>query len=121
MPAAVALHVNLAATSQGVGYGEAVANIPSLALRLRAIAAIRMQRVMGFTVITFFLSLAVSGGSYCSRCEVIDLTTLFLSDFRRLTRSGYATYAPRQPVASSSPLPRVRRPWRRNGLGQSTT
>jgi short-chain fatty acids transporter len=65
VPAAVALHVNLAATAQGVGYGEAVANMiqPFWALPLLAIAGIGMRRVMGFTVITFFVSLVVFGGS----------------------------------------------------------
>ena len=65
VPAAVQLHVNLAATAQGVGYGEAVANMiqPFWALPLLAIAGIGMRRVMGFTVITFFVSLVVFGGS----------------------------------------------------------
>ena len=42
VPAAVALHVNLAATAQGVGYGEGVANMiqPFWALPLLAIAGI---------------------------------------------------------------------------------
>ncbi len=65
VPAAVALHVNLAATAQGVGYGEGVANMiqPFWALPLLAIAGIGMRRVMGFTVITFFVSLIVFGAS----------------------------------------------------------
>jgi short-chain fatty acids transporter len=65
VPAAVALHVNLAAAAQGVGYGEAVANMiqPFWALPLLAIAGIGMRRVMGFTVITFFVSLVVFGAS----------------------------------------------------------
>lgn len=65
VPAAVQLHVNLAATAQGVGYGEAVANMiqPFWALPLLAIAGIGMRRVMGFTVITFFVSLIVFGAS----------------------------------------------------------
>ena len=65
VPAALQLHVNLAAAAQGVGYGEAVANMiqPFWALPLLAIAGIGMRRVMGFTVITFFVSLVVFGGS----------------------------------------------------------
>jgi len=65
VPAAVALHVNLAAVAQGVGYGEGVANMiqPFWALPLLAIAGIGMRRVMGFTVITFFVSLVVFGAS----------------------------------------------------------
>jgi short-chain fatty acids transporter len=65
VPAAVQLHVNLAAAAQGVGYGEAVANMiqPFWALPLLAIAGIGMRRVMGFTVITFFVSLVVFGAS----------------------------------------------------------
>ncbi len=65
VPAAVALHVNLAAVAQGVGYGEGVANMiqPFWALPLLAIAGIGMRRVMGFTVITFFVSFVVFGAS----------------------------------------------------------
>jgi short-chain fatty acids transporter len=65
VPAAVALHVNLAAAAQGVGYGEAVANMiqPFWALPLLAIAGIGMRRVMGFTVMTFFVTLVVFGAS----------------------------------------------------------
>jgi short-chain fatty acids transporter len=65
VPAAVALHVNLAATAQAVGYGEGVANMiqPFWALPLLAIAGIGMRRVMGFTVVTFFVSLVVFGAS----------------------------------------------------------
>jgi short-chain fatty acids transporter len=65
VPAAVALHVNLAAAAQAVGYGEGVANMiqPFWALPLLAIAGIGMRRVMGFTVVTFFVSLVVFGAS----------------------------------------------------------
>ncbi len=65
VPAAVALHVNLAAAAQGVGYGEGVANMiqPFWALPLLAIAGIGMRRVMGFTVITFFVSFVIFGAS----------------------------------------------------------
>ena len=65
VPAAVALHVSQAAAAQGVGYGEAVANMiqPFWALPLLAIAGIGMRRVMGFTVISFFVASVVFGAS----------------------------------------------------------
>jgi short-chain fatty acids transporter len=65
VPAAVALHVSQAAASQAVGYGEGVANMiqPFWALPLLAIAGIGMRRVLGFTVMSFFLSLVVFGAS----------------------------------------------------------
>jgi short-chain fatty acids transporter len=65
VPAAVALHVDQAAASQAVGYGEAVANMiqPFWALPLLAIAGIGMRRVMGFTAVTFFVSFVVFGAS----------------------------------------------------------
>jgi short-chain fatty acids transporter len=65
VPAAVALHVNQAAAAQAVGYGEGVANMiqPFWALPLLAIAGIGMRRVLGFTVIAFFVSLVVFGAS----------------------------------------------------------
>lgn len=65
VPAAQALHVNMAAAAQAVGYGEAVANMiqPFWALPLLAIAGIGMRRVMGFTVISFFVSFIVFGAS----------------------------------------------------------
>jgi len=65
VPAAQALHVNMAAAAQAVGYGEGVANMiqPFWALPLLAIAGIGMRRVMGFTVITFFVSFVVFGAS----------------------------------------------------------
>jgi short-chain fatty acids transporter len=65
VPAAVALHVNQAAASQAVGYGEGVANMiqPFWALPLLAIAGIGMRRVLGFTVMSFFISLVVFGAS----------------------------------------------------------
>ena len=46
-----------------VAYGEGVANMiqPFWALPLLAIAGIGMRRVMGFTVISFFVSLLVFG------------------------------------------------------------
>ncbi|MCB8881955.1 short-chain fatty acid transporter [Acidisoma cellulosilytica] len=65
VPAAVALHVNQAAAAQAVGYGEAVANMiqPFWALPLLAIAGIGMRRVLGFTVMSFFVSFIVFGAS----------------------------------------------------------
>lgn len=65
VPAAQALHVNMAAAAQGVGYGEAVANMiqPFWALPLLAIAGIGMRRVMGFTVVTFIVSFLAFGAS----------------------------------------------------------
>lgn len=65
VPAAQALHVNMAAAAQAVGYGEGVANMiqPFWALPLLAIAGIGMRRVMGFTVVTFFVSFVVFGAS----------------------------------------------------------
>jgi short-chain fatty acids transporter len=57
--------VSQAAASQAVGYGEGVANMiqPFWALPLLAIAGIGMRRVLGFTVMSFFLSLVVFGAS----------------------------------------------------------
>ena len=65
VPAAVALHVDQAAAAQAVGYGEAVANMiqPFWALPLLAIAGIGMRRVLGFTVMSFFVSFIVFGAS----------------------------------------------------------
>jgi short-chain fatty acids transporter len=61
VPAAQALHVSQAAAAMAVAYGEGVANMiqPFWALPLLAIAGIGMRRVMGFTVISFFVSLVV--------------------------------------------------------------
>jgi short-chain fatty acids transporter len=65
VPAAVALHVSQASAAMSVAYGEGVANMiqPFWALPLLAIAGIGMRRVMGFTVISFFVSLVVFGAS----------------------------------------------------------
>jgi short-chain fatty acids transporter len=61
VPAASALHVSQAAAAMSVAYGEGVANMiqPFWALPLLAIAGIGMRRVMGFTVISFFVSFVV--------------------------------------------------------------
>ncbi|MCB8875912.1 short-chain fatty acid transporter [Acidisoma silvae] len=65
VPAAAALHVSQAAAAQAVGYGEGVANMiqPFWALPLLAIAGIGMRRVLGFTVMSFFVSLVIFGAS----------------------------------------------------------
>ena len=65
IPAAVKLHSSLAGTTMSVAMGESVANMlqPFFALPILAIAGIRMRRMMGFMVITFFVSLVVFGTS----------------------------------------------------------
>jgi len=65
VPAAAALHVSQGAAAMSVAYGEGVANMiqPFWALPLLAIAGIGMRRVMGFSVISFFVSLVVFGGT----------------------------------------------------------
>jgi short-chain fatty acids transporter len=65
VPAAVALHVSQASAAMSVAYGEGVANMiqPFWALPLLAIAGIGMRRVMGFTVISFFVSFVVFGAA----------------------------------------------------------
>ena len=65
VPAAAALHVSQAAAAMSVAYGEGVANMiqPFWALPLLAIAGIGMRRVMGFTIISFVISLLVFGTS----------------------------------------------------------
>jgi short-chain fatty acids transporter len=63
VPAAAALHVDQGVAAMSVAYGEGVANMiqPFWALPLLAIAGIGMRRVMGFSVISFFVSLVVFG------------------------------------------------------------
>ncbi len=65
IPAAVKLHSSLAGTTMAVAMGESVANMlqPFFALPILAIAGIKMRRMMGFMVITFFISLVVFGVS----------------------------------------------------------
>lgn len=65
LPAAQALHASLAGTTMAVAMGESVANMlqPFFALPLLAIAGIPMRRMMGFMVITFFVSLVIFGCS----------------------------------------------------------
>jgi len=65
VPAAVALHVDQGVAAMAVAYGEGVANMiqPFWALPLLAIAGIGMRRVMGFSVISFFVSFFVFGAA----------------------------------------------------------
>jgi short-chain fatty acids transporter len=65
IPAAVNLHSSLSGTTMAVAMGESVANMlqPFFALPLLAIAGIKMRRMMGFMVITFFVSLIAFGVS----------------------------------------------------------
>jgi short-chain fatty acids transporter len=63
VPAAATLHASQAASAMAVAMGEEVANMvqPFWALPIIAIAGIGIRRVMGFTVISFFVSLVVYG------------------------------------------------------------
>lgn len=65
IPAAVNLHSSLAGTTMAVAMGESVANMlqPFFALPILAIAGIKMRRMMGFMVLTFFVSLVAFGVS----------------------------------------------------------
>lgn len=65
IPAAVNLHSSLSGTTMAVAMGESVANMlqPFFALPILAIAGINMRRMMGFMVITFFVSLIAFGVS----------------------------------------------------------
>jgi short-chain fatty acids transporter len=65
IPAALNLHSSLAGTTMAVAMGESVANMlqPFFALPILAIAGIKMRRMMGFMVITFFISLVAFGVS----------------------------------------------------------
>jgi short-chain fatty acids transporter len=65
LPAAKALGSSMAATTMAVAMGESVANMiqPFFALPILAIAGIGMRRMMGFMVITFFVSLLAFGTS----------------------------------------------------------
>ena len=61
IPAAVALHASIPATTMGVAMGEQVANMlqPFWALPVVAIAGIGIQRVLGFTVVTFLVTAVI--------------------------------------------------------------
>ena len=65
IPAARDLHASMPGTTMAVAMGESVANMlqPFFALPILAIAGIKMQRMMGFMVVTFFISLVVFGAS----------------------------------------------------------
>jgi short-chain fatty acids transporter len=65
IPAAVALNASIPATTMAVAMGEEVANMlqPFWALPVVAIAGIGIQRVMGFTVLTFVVSTIVYGAA----------------------------------------------------------
>ncbi len=65
IPAAVTLNASVSATTMAVAMGEEVANMlqPFWALPAVAIAGIAIQRVMGFTVLTFIVAAAVYGGA----------------------------------------------------------
>lgn len=61
LPAALALHAPVARTAMGVAVAENVSNMlqPFWAVPVVAIAGIRIQRVMGYTAITFVVSLII--------------------------------------------------------------
>ena len=63
VPAAAQLNVSQAATAMAVAMGEQVTNMiqPFWALPVLAIAGISMRRVMGFTVMSFFIGAIVFG------------------------------------------------------------
>jgi short-chain fatty acids transporter len=65
IPAAVALHASIPATTMGVAMGEEVANMlqPFWALPVVAIAGIGIQRVLGFTVVTFLVTVVIYGAA----------------------------------------------------------
>ena len=65
VPAAAALHVPQGLAAMSVAYGECVANMiqPFWALPLLAIAGIGVRRVLGFSVISFLVSLVVYGAA----------------------------------------------------------
>jgi len=61
IPAAIALHAKVAHAAMGVAMAENVSNMlqPFWAVPVVAIAGIRIQRVMGYTAITFAISLLI--------------------------------------------------------------
>ncbi len=63
VPAAAQLHASQAATAMAVAMGEQVTNMiqPFWALPVLAIAGISLRRVMGFTVMSFFVGAIVFG------------------------------------------------------------
>ncbi|MBN3751513.1 short-chain fatty acid transporter [Paraburkholderia sp. Tr-20389] len=65
VPAAVALHASVPATTMAVAMGEQVSNMmqPFWAAPVVAMAGVGVQRVLGFTVMTFAVGLVVYGAS----------------------------------------------------------
>jgi short-chain fatty acids transporter len=63
LPAALSLHASVPRTAMGVAVAENVSNMlqPFWAVPVVAIAGIRIQRVMGYTAITFAVSLVIYG------------------------------------------------------------
>lgn len=61
VPAALSLHASVARTAMGVAMAENVSNMlqPFWAVPIVAMAGIRLQRVMGYTAITFVVSLVI--------------------------------------------------------------
>ena len=65
VPAAVALHASVPATTMAVAMGEQVSNMmqPFWAAPVVAMAGVGVQRVLGFTVVTFGLGVVVYGAA----------------------------------------------------------
>lgn len=65
VPAAVALHASVPATTMAVAMGEQVSNMmqPFWAAPVVAMAGVGVQRVLGFTVMTFAFGLVVYGAA----------------------------------------------------------
>ena len=65
IPAAVALNASVSATTMAVAMGEQVANMlqPFWALPVVAIAGIGIQRVLGFTIVTFMVATLIYGAA----------------------------------------------------------
>jgi short-chain fatty acids transporter len=65
LPAALGLHASIPRTTMGVAMAENVSNMlqPFWAVPVVAIAGIRIQRVMGYTAITFVVSLVIYGAA----------------------------------------------------------
>ncbi|MGF6723908.1 short-chain fatty acids transporter [Paraburkholderia sp. GAS41] len=63
LPAALSLHASVPRTAMGVAVAENVSNMlqPFWAVPVVAIAGIRIQRVMGYTAVTFAVSLVIYG------------------------------------------------------------
>jgi short-chain fatty acids transporter len=61
VPAALSLHASVARTAMGVAMAENVSNMlqPFWAVPIVAMAGVRLQRVMGYTAITFVVSLVI--------------------------------------------------------------